>query len=90
MITALSIWIITLADKILFSWWLDPYLSYLQRLIQAFDLIDSWFSVIINAFRYITFFIPTTHLIIFTGVFVAVTMVKVFMSIYHQVAQVIP
>lgn len=90
MITAFLILIINLLDKIVFQWWLQPLIDYIEDLLVKMDQVTSWAMIGLQAFNYITFFIPVSHLVLFTSVFAILTIIKTIMAIYNQAAQVIP
>lgn len=90
MITGLLILIITMLDNLVFSWWLDPFLSSLQYLTIFVDGMDNWVYVVLTACRYLTFFVPVSHLIILITTICVITIVKTIFAIYNQAAQIIP
>lgn len=90
MISILLVLILTMLDKLVFAWWLDPFLGSLQELTIIFDGMDNWVYVVLSACRYITFFVPTSHLIVLIGTTTVITIIKVIFAIYNQAAQVIP
>lgn len=90
MITALLILIINMVDMLVFKWWLEPLIDAIEELLIKMDQINSWAMIGLQAFSYITFFIPVSHLVLFTSVFAILTIIKTIMAIYNQAAQVIP
>lgn len=90
MITALVVLIINMLDKLVFQWWMDPLIDAIEELLIKMDQVNSWAMVGLQAFSYITFFIPVSHLVVFTTIFAILTIIKTIMAIYNQAAQVIP
>lgn len=90
MITGLLILIINMLDKLVFQWWMQPLTDAIEELLIKMDQVNSWAMVGLQAFNYITFFIPVSHLVVFTSIFAILTIIKTIMAIYNQAAQVIP
>lgn len=90
MITALVILIITMLDTLFFQWWLDPFLEFLQKVTIYLEGTNTWWSVILDTFRILNYFIPVGHQIALFTVVIALIIIKSIFALYHAIAQIIP
>lgn len=90
MFTIIIIASLQFADKILFSWWVDPVLGFLQDLTLNLGLGDTFILPLLTSSRVVLYFVPTTHLLAFVSLIIASTGLKIFCSLYHFVIKLKP
>lgn len=90
LLTGLVALIFHLLDLLFFSWWYQPFLSALQNWLVVLDHVNSTFMVVLNATRFVTYFVPVTHITVIVSVMVAYTFLKIGFSLYNAIAQIIP
>ena len=90
MFTIIIIASLQFIDKILFSWWIDPVLDFLQTLTVNIGLADTFILPILSSSRVVLYFVPAAHLLAFVSVIVASTGLKTFCSLYHFVIKLKP
>lgn len=62
----------------------------LQSLLNSINVLKGCFPTIRQYFSIITYFVPLQHLTIIFGTLSVFVIIKLFLSIYNAVAQVIP
>lgn len=70
---------------------LNPFLVKFQAVIDQVDIwIDSYFPIVLQWIKGITYFIPVNHILVIFGFLSVLLVIRVVFAVYDQVAQVIP